>query len=91
VQSRGIDYRTLRRHGVNQERLQRLCGYLAANGDRYQASGLAAAAGMPLPPQQAENQLLSGAPWQSVCRMATQVLYDHYGHWALARQSAGAA
>lgn len=91
VQSRGADYRTLRRHGVNQERLARLCGYLAANGDLYQASGLAAAASLPLAPQQAENHLLSGAPWQSVCRMATQVLYDRYGHWALARQGAGAA
>jgi peptidoglycan/xylan/chitin deacetylase (PgdA/CDA1 family) len=91
VQSRDADYRTLRRHGVNQERLQRLCGYLAANGDLYQASGLAAAASMPLRPQQAENHLLRGAPWQSVCRMATQVLYDRYGHWALSRRSAGTA
>ena len=91
VQSRGADYRTLRRHGVNQQRLERLCGYLAANTDLYQASGLAAAASMPLAPQHAENQLLSGAPWQSVCRMATQVLYDRYGHWVLSRASAGAA
>jgi hypothetical protein len=91
VQSRGADYQTLRRHSVNQQRLERLCGYLAANTDLYQASGLATAASMPLALGRAENQLLSGAPWQSVCRMATQVLYDRYGHWALSRASAGAA
>ncbi|HEX7985590.1 MAG TPA: polysaccharide deacetylase family protein, partial [Duganella sp.] len=86
VQSRGADYRTLRRHSVNQRRLERLCGYLAANADRYQASGLAAAASQPLAPLPEENRLLRVAPWQSAVRMATQVLYDRYGHWALARQ-----
>jgi hypothetical protein len=91
VQSRGADYRTLRRHGVNQRRLERLCGYLAGNADRYQASGLAAAASQPLAPLPEENRLLRVAPWQSAVRMATQVLYDRYGHWALARQGAGAA
>lgn len=91
VQSRGADYRTLRRHGVNQRRLERLCGYLAGNADRYQASGLAAAASQPLAPLPEENRLLRVAPWQSAVRMATQVLYDRYGHWALARQGVGAA
>ncbi|MBP1202251.1 peptidoglycan/xylan/chitin deacetylase (PgdA/CDA1 family) [Duganella sp. 1411] len=91
VQSRGADYRTLRRHGVNQRRLERLCAYLAANADRYQASGLAAAASQPLAPLPEDNRLLRVAPWQSAVRMATQVVYDRYGHWALARQGAGAA
>ena len=91
VQSRGFDYRMLRRHGVNQRRLARLCAYLAANRDRFQASGLAAAASLPLAPDRADNRLLRGAPWQSVCRMATQVIYDRYGHWALARQNAETA
>ena len=91
VQSRGADYRTLRRHAVNQRRLERLCAYLAANADRYQASGLAAAASQPLAPRAGDNRLLRVAPWQSVLRMATQFLYDRYGIWALARQRAEAA
>lgn len=91
VQSRGVDYHTLRAHGVNQGRLARLCAYMAANSDRFASSGLAAAAGEPPAFRHPENHLLRGAPWQSVCRMATQVLYDRYGEWALARRSGEAA
>ena len=89
VQSAGLDYRVLRRHAVNQRRLQRLCRFLDRNRDRYLPSGLAAAANQPL--AAAANPLLRGALWQSACRIATQLCYDRYGNWALARQTARAA
>ena len=90
VQSRSADYRTLRRHAVNQSRLARLCAYLAAHRNQYAVTGLAAAAAAPVTAQSADNRLLRSAPWQSACRLLTQVLYDRYGNWALARQPAGA-
>lgn len=91
VQSYGDGFRVLRRHAVNQSRLQRLCAYIAANPHRFQASGMAAAAGMPLAAASCANPLLRGRPWQTAARLATQVAYDRYGQWTLARRAARAA
>jgi peptidoglycan/xylan/chitin deacetylase (PgdA/CDA1 family) len=91
VQSYGDGFGVLRRHAVNQGRLERLCAYVAANSGRFQTSGLAAAASQPLGPASSANTLLHGQPWQSACRMATQVVYDRYGQWSLSRQAARAA
>lgn len=86
VQSADLGRAPVRRHAVNQRRLQQLCGYLAANRERFAATGLGAAsrpaAGETAGP---DNPLLQGALWQSVRRMATQVAYDRYGNWALGR------
>jgi hypothetical protein len=73
---------------VNQSRLERLCGYIAAHPARFQASGMAAAASQPLTPASSANPLLRGRPWHTAARLATQVLYDRYGQWTLARQAA---
>ncbi|MYM66717.1 polysaccharide deacetylase [Pseudoduganella sp. FT55W] len=91
VQSYGDGFRVLRRHAVNQSRLERLCAYIAAHPDRFQASGLAAAAAQPLTPASSANPLLRGRPWHTASRLATQVLYDRYGQWLLARQARRAA
>lgn len=91
VQSFSAGFGPLRRHAVNQSRLERLCAYLAANRDRFQSSGMAAAAAQPLGSDSSRNTLLSGVPWQSACRMATQLIYDRYGEWRLSRQTARAA
>lgn len=91
VQSRGDGFRRLRRHAVNQSRLERLCAYVAAHPQRFQASGLAAAAALPLTPSSSNNPLLRGRPWHTAARLATQVIYDRYGQLALAGRGAGAA
>jgi len=88
VQSYGDGFRVLRRHAVNQSRLERLCAYIAANPGRFQASGMAAAASQPLSAASSANPLLSGLPWHTAARLATQVLYDRYGQWTLARLAA---
>jgi hypothetical protein len=85
VQSRGVDFRLLRRHAVNQARLTRLCAWLAPRGDRFQSTGLAASASQPLTATSAGNPLLRAPGWQSVCRIATQIAYERYGELALAR------
>jgi len=91
VHSFSAGFGPLRRHAVNQSRLERLCAYLAINRHRFQSSGLAAAASQPLAPASSHNTLLRGLPWQSACRMATQLLYDRYGEWQLSRRTASAA
>jgi len=88
VQSYGDGFRVLRRHAVNQSRLERLCAYVAAHPQRFQASGLAAAAGQPLTAASSANPLLRGRLWRTAGRLGTQVLYDRYGQWMLARRAA---
>lgn len=90
VQSNDDGLRHARRHSVNQDRLSRLCAFLDGNRDRFLPSTLAAAARQPLAAAEAAaatapNPLLHGRLWHSAGRMATQVAYDRYGQWALAR------
>lgn len=87
IQSRDIGRLRARRHGVNQQRLVALCEYLDGNRDRFLPSGLAAAAEDTAGVGAPDNQLLESGVWQGVRRMATQVFYDKYGHWALAGTS----
>lgn len=88
VQSRGDGFHLLRRHAVNQSRLERLCAYVAAHPQRFQAGGLAAAAAQPLTPASSRNPLLRGRPWHTATRLATQVMYDRYGQLLLAARHA---
>lgn len=83
VQSRDLGRLPARRHAVNQSRLAALCRYLDENRDRFTPCGMAAAAAAPASPAAADNLLLEGVLWQSVQRMATQVVYDRYGDWSL--------
>lgn len=85
VQSRDADLGHARAHGVNQGRLSALCAFLDGNRDRFLPSSLADAAGASQAARRADNPLLEGQLWQSMRRMATQVAYDRYGNWALAR------
>lgn len=91
VQSRGDGFHRLRRHAVNQSRLERLCAYVAAHPQRFQACGLAAAAALPLTPASSGNPLLRGLPWHTAARLATQVIYDRYGQLALSAHGARTA
>lgn len=82
----------VRRHAVNQDRLQRLCAWLDAERTRFEPGGMAAAAAaLAGHPAAQRNVLLEGRSWQSLRRMATQVAYDRYGGWQLARQRSAAA
>jgi peptidoglycan/xylan/chitin deacetylase (PgdA/CDA1 family) len=86
VQNRDLAFRQTRRNALTQARLEKLCAFLQQNSDRFAASGLASAADA-LPPTQApENRLLKGALRHTLPRMATQVAYDKFGRWMLARQ-----
>lgn len=91
VQSRGDDFGLLRPHAVNQRRLRGLCDYLGAHRQQYQGCGMAQAAAQPLSAASAANPLLRGQAWQSAGRIATQLLYDRYGEWRLARRAAQGA
>ena len=83
IQGRDPAMRHLRRHGVTQSRLTRLCEFLDSNRDRFLPSGLAEAA-RDAGPQGQDNLLLDGTLWQTMGRIATQVSYDGYGMCALA-------
>ena len=83
IQSRDASFAHARRHAVNQRRLQRLCGFLDENRDRFSAVGMARSASRPVNSAET-NILLDGARWQAVGRMATQVCYDKIGNFALA-------
>lgn len=87
IQSRDIGRQPARRHRVNQQRLVELCQYVDANRDRFLPSGLAEAAGSSGGTGGPENMLLESGLWQGIRRMATQVSYDKFGQWALARTS----
>lgn len=84
VQSRDIGRQPARRHAVNQQRLASLCRYLDQNRDRFEPSGMAAAADAVGGDSSADNLQLEGGLWQSICRMAAQVSYDKFGALALA-------
>jgi peptidoglycan/xylan/chitin deacetylase (PgdA/CDA1 family) len=85
VQSSDLGRQPARRHGVNQQRLTSLCAYLDEQRDRFLPCGLAEAATATAGHDDGDDPLLEGALWQSMRRMATQVSYDKYGHWALSR------
>lgn len=85
IQSRDIGRQAVRRHSMNQQRLVALCQYLDQNRDRFVATGLAEAAISSADHRGPENLLLEGVLWHSMRRMATQVSYDKFGQWALAR------
>lgn len=83
IQKHDIGFRHIRRHAQTQQRLQKLCAFLAGNRDRFDACGMAqAAAALPASDR---NVLLEGTLWQSLPRMAAQVAYSKYGAWELAR------
>ncbi|MCE3261610.1 MAG: polysaccharide deacetylase family protein [Pseudoduganella sp.] len=85
------DAGAVRRHAVNQQRLALLCAWLDAERARFDTCGMgAAAAALTACPQAVRNVLLQGRSWQSVRRMATQVAYDAYGGWQLARRRSAA-
>jgi protein-tyrosine-phosphatase/peptidoglycan/xylan/chitin deacetylase (PgdA/CDA1 family) len=91
VQSADERFVRLRRHALNQARLERLCAYLAAHAQRFQACGMAAAASQPLTAASSHNPLLRGRMWRAAFRIATQALYGRYGRWALALDGASVA
>jgi len=84
VQKDDLAYRHARPHGVAQQRLKQLCAYIAANGDRFEGTGIVNAAADPACRDE-RNLLLTTPLWHSVPRMGTQVAYDRFGRWALAR------
>lgn len=91
VQSHGADFSQRRPHAVNQRRLRGLCNYLGAHREQYLACGMAAAAAQPLHTGSAANPLLRTQAWRSASRVASQLLYERYGGWMLARQAAKGA
>jgi hypothetical protein len=84
VQKDDLAYRHARRHGVTQQRLTQLCAFLRENDDRFDACGMVHAADDPACRDE-RNLLLTTPIWHSVPRMGTQVAYDYFGRWALAR------
>jgi hypothetical protein len=91
VQSAGDGFHRLRRHALNQARLEQLCAYIAAHPQRFDACGMAAAASQPLTAASSHNPLLRGRPWRAACRVAAQAIYSGYGQWVLAGTAAAAA
>lgn len=85
VQTRDTTLRYVKRHGVNQQRLDKLCSYLACNGDRFEAVGMGQAAAA-VHAIDSGNILLASKPWHYLPRMLTQVAYDRYGRIALAHK-----
>jgi peptidoglycan/xylan/chitin deacetylase (PgdA/CDA1 family) len=83
VQTTDDDYVHARRHGVTQQRLAKLCAFLHANQDRFDASGMVSAIESPAC-RDGRNLLLKSPLWYSVPRMGTQVVYDYFGSLALA-------
>lgn len=74
----------VRRHRVNQQRLQQLCSFLHGHSEQFQASALQhALQTLAYNEQAGDNRLLCGNPLHSVRRMATQLSYDFYGALAL--------
>lgn len=95
VQNRDLAFRQTRRNALTQARLKKLCRFLQQNSDRFEACGLASAADALPAAQASENRLLRGTFWHTLPRMLSQVAYDRYGKWMLARRpgavTAGAA
>jgi hypothetical protein len=84
VQKDDLAYRHARRHGVTQQRLTQLCSFLQTNNDRFDSCGMVQAVSDPAC-RDARNLLLTAPIWHSAPRMGTQVVYDYFGRWALAR------
>lgn len=63
----------MRRHALNQARMERLCSYLAAHPARFQTCGMAAAASQPL--STSHNPLLAGRLWHTAGRIVAQSIY----------------
>lgn len=85
VQNRDLAFQQTRRNWLTQARLRNLCQFLQQNSDRFEASGLAAAAGT-VSADASANTLLTGALRHTIPRMAAQVAYQQFGHWLLARK-----
>lgn len=83
VQTRDTALRHVKRHSVNQRRLEQLCGYLVRNRGRFEAVGMGQACEA-VQGQQSDNTLLASKPWHYLPRMLTQIAYDRYGRAALA-------
>jgi hypothetical protein len=85
VQNRDFTLRQMRRHSLNQQRLNSLCKFLNNNRDRFQACGVASAASAPMTSNSSRNQLIHGSLLKTVPRIAEQFVYDKYINWQLAR------
>ena len=90
IQRRDINLTHTRTHALTQQRLTQLCQFVADNPERYEACGLASAAKR-MPAPSGANTLLQSSLMHSLPRMASQVTYEKYGSWMLARAAAGAA
>lgn len=90
VQSQGPRLRNMRLHRLNQRRLEKLCAWLAANRERFPATGVAQAAAAPLTPESGRNLLLKGKLAMSLPRAMEQFGYTQYGNWRMARSSRSA-
>ena len=86
VQNRDLAFEQTRRNGQTQKRLDKLCAFLQQNSDRFDASGLVAAAAAIPAAAVPENILLNGTLRHALPRMAAQVAYHRFGQWMLARK-----
>lgn len=85
VQSRDTAFQQTRRNRMTQARLTKLCRFLQQNSDRFDATGMAAAAAAIPADTAPANILLKGALRHTLPRMAAQVAYHRFGKWMLAR------
>jgi len=86
VQNRDMAFQQTRRNRLTQARLTKLCRFLHDNSDRFDASGMAAAAAAIPASTAPANILLKGALRHALPRMAAQVAYHRFGRWMLARK-----
>ena len=84
IQSRDIGLAHSRRHGVNQQRMTKLCKFLNDHPNRFSTVGMSEAASRPMPALSDQNLILNGSLGQALGRMAMQVSYDRLGQLALA-------
>lgn len=89
VQKRDMAFTQVRRNSQTQQRLTRLCEFLHANEDRFDACGMAQAASAGVV-DNSSNLLLDGTLMHAVPRMAAQVAYDKLGQVSLNRSFGGA-
>jgi peptidoglycan/xylan/chitin deacetylase (PgdA/CDA1 family) len=88
VHTSDLQMSRMRRHHINQRRLERLCAFLSENTDRFATDGMSAAAAMPMRPESSRNILLKGSLLNAVPRMVEQAVYDKYAMWRLKHQQA---
>lgn len=86
VHTRDHTARQMRRHRINQRRLEKLCAYLDQNRDRFDACGMAAAASAPMLPASSRNVLLKGSLLHAVPRIFEQSAYEQYSKWRVKYQ-----